>query len=212
MDKTKSPVGKKLLRKWLLAPLLEIKQREERLDAISFFQAPEHSPIFRELHQTIKFVKDAERILYRIRAVRASLMDWVKLFQTVVNVLKISELIQPFRSKHTIFKEIIDACTPNLLSISNEMYQIIDFDESKEQKRLVPRNGLDPRLDELKNTYNGLEAFLTELGEEELEKLSATPIYNIRCVYYPQVYKYSQIEQYFYIIILDWVSNCHTSV
>jgi DNA mismatch repair protein MSH5 len=187
MDKTKSPVGRKLLKRWFLSPILDRPKREERLDAIAFFQAPEHLPIFQELHQTIRFVKDVERILYRIKAVRASLMDWVKLFQSIVNVLKISELIQPFRSKHPIFNDILNGCTPDLLAISNEMYQMIDFDESKEQKRLVPREGIDSRLDELKNTYNGLEAFLTELGEEELEKLSAAPIYNIRCVYYPQV-------------------------
>lgn len=189
MDKTKSPVGKKLLKRWFLSPILDQKLRDERLDAITFFQAPEHLPIFRELHQTIKFVKDVERIMYRIRSVRASLADWVKLFQSIVNVLKISELIQPFRSKHPLFRDILSGCTQDLLAISNEMYQIIDFDESKEQKRLVPRDGIDSHLDELKNTYNGLEAFLTELGEEELEKLSASPIYNIRCVYYPQVRK-----------------------
>lgn len=180
-------MGKKLLRRWFLSPILSIPKREERLDVITFFLNLEQNDLFVELRQTVMHVKDIQQILRRIRAVRASLADWVKLFQTLVNVLKISELVRPFQSNLPIFQEILLRTTHDLLSLTTELYSTIDFDESREQKRLIPKEGFDGNLDKLRHTYNGLEGFLTELGEEELQKLSNTPIDNIRCVYYPQI-------------------------
>ena len=187
MDKTKSPVGRKLLKRWFLSPLLKLSPREARLNSIEFFLTPDHSHIVSELQESVKGIKDATQILIRIRAVRASLSDWVKLFQTLVNSLKISEIVQPLRDRLPVFDRIVCATTSNLLSLTAEMYSTIDFDQSKEQQRLIPRDGYDTKLDHLRHTYNGLEGFLTELGEEELEKLSFTPIENLRCVYYPQI-------------------------
>lgn len=36
----------------------------------------------------------------------------------------------------------------------------IDFDNSKKERRLIPKFGIDDKLDELRNVYDGLDSFL----------------------------------------------------
>jgi DNA mismatch repair protein MSH5 len=187
MDKTQSPLGKKLLRKWFLSPFLDLQKREDRLCAISFFYSREQHSLVTELRQTLRGVKDIQQILRRIRGVNAALTDWIKLFQTLVNILKIFEIVRPFQKDLPLFEEIAQKTTQNLLNLTTTLYSTIDFDESREQKRLIPKDGVNLCLDQLRQTYNSLEGFLTDLGEEELQKLSSTHIDNIRCVYYPQI-------------------------
>ena len=187
MDKTRSPIGKKLLRKWFLSPILDLETRKERLAGIRYFLNPDRLHIVSELQQSLKGVKDVMASLSRIKAVRATLTDWVKLFQTLVNSLKITEIVQILRNELPLFNRVTDTSTEDLLALATKMHTTIDFDESQEQKRLVPRDGFDSELDQMRHTYNGLEGFLTDLGEEELQKLSFTPIEDLRCVYYPQI-------------------------
>ena len=187
MDRTRSPIGKKLLRKWFLSPVLDLDKRKERLAGVRFFLNPDRVHIVSELQQSLKGVKDVMQCILRLKVVRASLSDWVKLFQTLVNSLKITEMVQSLRGEHPIFDRITNTATEELLALTTKMYSVLDFDESQEQKRLIPRDGFDPELDKMRHTYNGLEGFLTDLGEEELEKLSFTSIGDLRCVYYPQI-------------------------
>ena len=89
----------------------------------------------------------------------------------------------------------------NLVSLLNKT---IDFDCSRKEKRLIPKEGVDENLDELRSVYDGLDNFLvgsptprlhyfdsqylqTEFGKEEFNKYDHELIPAIKCVYYPQI-------------------------
>ncbi len=70
LDRTTTPMGARLLRQWLLAPLLEREAIEARLEAVS---ALVHDAIVREaLHEALDGVRDVERLAGKAAAGRAN--------------------------------------------------------------------------------------------------------------------------------------------
>ena len=61
MDKTISPMGARLLRKWVLLPLKSVKNVEERLDMVAFFIQEEE--IKTDLENHIRLIGDLERLI-----------------------------------------------------------------------------------------------------------------------------------------------------
>jgi DNA mismatch repair protein MutS len=77
LDQAVTPMGSRLLKKWLLKPLLNQQAIEQRLDAVEIFKtAIGHT---HALRQTVQRIGDIERIVGRIALRRATLHDYVSL-------------------------------------------------------------------------------------------------------------------------------------
>src|SRR6266446_1900327 len=73
IDATLTPMGKRLLRAWILRPSIDVKQINERLDAV---EANVHELIAREeLRRTLEGVLDLERLLSRVTLESANPRD-----------------------------------------------------------------------------------------------------------------------------------------
>ena len=64
IDLTKTPMGGRLLKKWLGQPLLDIKQLERRQQAVTWFQSPQRAEVISLLSK----LSDVERLINRVRA------------------------------------------------------------------------------------------------------------------------------------------------
>lgn len=53
----------------------------DRLDTVSYFLQPENFSLLSELQNSLKNIKELDRILVRIKGVRASINDWKNLHQ-----------------------------------------------------------------------------------------------------------------------------------
>jgi DNA mismatch repair protein MSH5 len=66
--------------------------------------------------------------------------------------------------------------------------QTVDFEESDMQHRTIAMQGVDPDLDNLKRTYDGLEDFLSQVATKlvsELPEWAAQYVQN--CIFFPQL-------------------------
>lgn len=66
--------------------------------------------------------------------------------------------------------------------------QTVDFAESELQHRTIVMQGVDPDLDNLKRTYDGLEDFLSQVAAKlvaELPEWAAQYVQN--CIFFPQL-------------------------
>tara|TARA_R110002050_G_scaffold84955_3_gene181309 strand:- start:2318 stop:3538 length:1221 start_codon:yes stop_codon:yes gene_type:complete len=189
LDKTSTTIGRKRLRQWFLTPSSDRELLSARLDLIEGFLAPERGSILNEVKLYLKQVKNAISICQRIRLVRSSLNDWVKLFRSLVNSLKIVEILRTCDDFDELqfLSKMFDPSCEDLLSLATELNYTVDFEQSQSENRLCPRDGFDDDLDHLRRLYNGLDSFLTELGTEEMELLSNTPIRTLKCCYFPQI-------------------------
>jgi len=81
LDKTLTPMGGRLFKKWLSAPLRRLKPIQQRLEAVdALFHSADAR---RQLQEILQSIGDMERILSRIAANRAIPRDYVLLSHTL---------------------------------------------------------------------------------------------------------------------------------
>lgn len=78
---------------------------------------------------------------------------------------------------------------PNeLRRVGEKIATTIDFQQSKEARRTCVMQGVDPRLDELKRNYDGLEHFLNEVAAQLIVTIPEwARQYVQNCIFYPQI-------------------------
>ena len=72
LDNTQSPLGRKLLRTWILRPLVKETDIAVRTEGVRFFVSPGSINLVATLQKQLKQVKDVPRMMLRLRQVRNS--------------------------------------------------------------------------------------------------------------------------------------------
>ena len=77
LDGCVTPMGSRLIREWILRPLIDKKNIEKRLDAVEAFTNDQMTMI--ETREALQCVKDIERIITRLNRFHSQLADDTKL-------------------------------------------------------------------------------------------------------------------------------------
>lgn len=171
MDETKTPMGSRLLARWLLKPLRNQTSVQERQGAIACL-LPSHYKIFQK---ALSGIGDIERILTRIAFKSARPRDLVHLRETLLIIPELkTELIRlhcSLQQKQSQQSSILQQVT----------HQLTDFSmlSALLQKALVEcppvilrdggviASGYDPELDELRSLSEDCSRFLLEMEQKE---------------------------------------------
>lgn len=86
LDRTKTPFGKRLLRKWITRPLLSKEAIDERLSAVTELVERANSPALIKLRAVLQGLPDLERGITRIHLGRASPDELVRVLQGFVKI------------------------------------------------------------------------------------------------------------------------------
>lgn len=87
LDQTTTPMGGRLLRQWLLAPLTDLTAIGERLDAVEYLR--EHPGLRHDVEVELKPIGDLERLNGRLAAARVTPRDVAGLAVTLERVARI---------------------------------------------------------------------------------------------------------------------------
>ncbi|KAB8291251.1 hypothetical protein EYC80_009938 [Monilinia laxa] len=194
-----TPQGRQRLRKMFLRPSIEISVIEERLWTIGTFLNPENQPFLLKIHKSLKSVKDIRTVVIHLqkgasgsfgkaKSIKKGVWGSIRSFS--FHSLKILEALRGLAGNKTmIARKFFDETRPNeLLGIGQFITQTIDFERSAEQHRITVRQGVDPELDAMKRTYDGMESFLTEVQRKMTDDLPEwARQYIENCIYFPQL-------------------------
>lgn len=165
LDKTISPMGARLLKRWIAFPLKDVKPINERQRVVEyFFQHPDFKDL---LHQNITYIGDLERIISKVAVGRINPREVVQLkvalqaiepiktacAQTANPVLQ--RIADQLNTCRVISEKIEDEINPDPPSIIN--------------KGAVIKSGLDADLDELRLLAHSGKAFLQKIQDRESE-------------------------------------------
>lgn len=166
IDKTITPMGARLLKRWLVFPLKDKKPIDERLDIVEYyFREPEFRDIVDEqLHR----IGDLERIISKVAAARVSPRELVQLkiaLQAIEPIKKACE-----ESSNEVIKSIgarLDSCADISSRIARE---IVPEPPLLLNKGGVVADGVNEQLDELRAiAYHGKD-YLMQLQQRESER------------------------------------------
>lgn len=166
VDRTLTAMGARLLKRWMVFPLKDRKPIEERLDVVEYyFREPE----FRELvEEQLHMIGDLERIIAKVAAGRVSPRELVQLKLALQAVEPIKVACEA--SSNAVLKQIgaqLDCCADIRDRIARE---IVPEPPLMLNKGGVVAEGVDARLDELREiAYNGKD-YLLQLQQRESER------------------------------------------
>ena len=182
LDLTRTPMGGRLLRRWLGQPLLDLDSLERRLDSVEYFV--ESGFCRSRSREILADVADLERILGRIQAETASPRDLVALHLG----LNLAGSLQGILDESTA--GAIEGLRSRLTPVSGPA-DLIEGAISSEPSGAVGeggviREGFSPELDEIRAGSRDARSFIASLEQRERDR---TGIRNLR-VGYNQVFGY----------------------
>jgi DNA mismatch repair protein MutS len=173
LDHTRCPAGSRLLRRWVLAPLLKVDDIRARQDAVEEL-VHAGSPL-EEIESLLGRIGDMERISSRIALERANARDLVALR----NWLGVAPLVkQALGSARAALlariREGIEDFTPETTDIANTL---VDDPPMATSEGGMIRPGANPELDELRSLSSDTKGFIARMQETERQR---TGIPNLR--------------------------------
>ena len=186
LDKTVTPMGARLMRRWLVFPLRDAKAIDNRLDVVdSFFREPELRSV---VDDGLRRVGDLERIISKVAAGRVSPREVVQL-RTALEALgpvKAACLASSCDGLRRI-GDNISLCTSLVGRIGRE---VCDDPPQLVSKGGVIKAGVSAELDELRQISSGGKEYLLKIQERETEATGITSLkigYNNVFGYYLEV-------------------------
>ena len=172
LDKTTSPMGARLLRRWIVFPLKEAKAIEERLNVVeNFFREPELKTL---LTQQLSLIGDLERIISKAAVGRITPREVVQLKVALTAIEPIKEAF--LASGNQSLREIgekLDPCTNIRDRIEKE---IVADPPVLMSKGGYIRKQVDSELDDLRTiAYYGKD-YLMQLQQRESERTGITSL------------------------------------
>lgn len=166
IDKTVSPMGSRLLKRWLALPLKNSSSINERLNAVEFFV--KNSELRDDLFSSLNEVGDLERLISKVAAFKINPRELVHLKRSLKLILDVKEKIQS--TSNTSLQKIADQLNPCQLMIDRLETELSEDAPVNVLKGNVIAKGVNAELDELRDiAYNGKD-YLLQIQQREIEK------------------------------------------
>lgn len=186
LDSTTTPMGARLLKRWIVFPLKEEKAINDRLDIVeSFFRKPDDRLIIGE---QLGLIGDLERIISRASVGRVSPREVVQLKTALMAIVPIKKIFA--ESDNVQLRDIaerLDPCAELSGRIGNEIEQNPPVLVNKGG---VIRDGFNAELDELRKiAYSGKD-YLLQIQQREIDETGIASLkigYNNVFGYYLEV-------------------------
>lgn len=176
IDRTLSPMGARLLRRWLLFPLKDPVEINRRLDVVDyFFRHPDDREDVREL---LGRIGDLERLAAKVSAGRVNPREIMQLANSLELIGPLKKICE--RSDLDSLRSIGEQLNPCESICAAIKATIIPDPPTALNRGPVICEGVDPELDELREiAYRGKD-YLVRLQQREIE---ATGIPSLKVAY-----------------------------
>ena len=166
LDKTVSPMGSRLLKRWIALPLKDIAPINERLDVVEYYLK---KPEFREEIEThLGHIGDLERIISKVAVGRVSPREMVQLKIALTAIHPIKDLCSA--THETPLLKIAEQLNPCDIIRKRIETEIISEPASMISRGQVIASGVSEELDELRNIRTSGKDFLIRIQQRESER------------------------------------------
>ncbi|MGE3343918.1 MAG: DNA mismatch repair protein MutS, partial [Vicinamibacterales bacterium] len=188
IDRTMTSMGGRMVRAWLIRPLVNLARIQDRLDAVEDFAF--HATERAKLRDLLKGMHDLERLVARASLGTAGPRDLVALRQSLSLLPRLRAILAPLQA-------------PLILSLLAELDDLVDLRDAIEQTLVdeppaiareggVIRDGLDAEIDELRTISRGGKSAIAAMEEAERARTGIPSLkvrYNRVFGYYIEVTK-----------------------
>ena len=186
LDKTATPMGARLMRKWVVLPLKELESIKRRLSAVETLVKDQD--LFDKITHPLRQVPDLERLISKVAVGRINPREMVQLKKALKHTIPIkNSLSSSSNTEMKAFADQINICELLLERIEKELKEELPM--LTHQGGLI-KDGINQELDELRQiAYKGKD-YLLKLQQREVEKTGISSLkiaYNKVFGYYLEV-------------------------
>ena len=211
LNRTSTPMGARRLRDWLSQPLSSLEKIQKRQDAVAQFI--QNSTTLDQFRESLKEVRDLERMISRLSIGSGNARDLVQLHGALLQIPNIRIMINQVQCVNnatapslndSIFNEKESNESPLLLSqLGNLLHDVPEVTELISLSIVaeppvalkeggIIRKGFNPALDKLRTGATEGKDWIAKLQQEEIEKTGITSLkvrYNSVFGYFIEVTK-----------------------
>ena len=159
IDRTKTPMGERALRRWLERPLLEVGRVRQRLEAVDTL-VPDYM-LREEVREHLGGIPDVERIATRIVRLSASPNDLLSLRGALEAIGPLKQTLAPAAEESSLVARVLEA-----MEEPPGVRELIAAAISEESGEII-RAGYSAELDEAREFRDGAHEWLTRFEAEE---------------------------------------------
>lgn len=172
IDHTISPMGGRMLRRWVAFPLKHIKPIQDRQSVVKcLMEKPESATI---LTQALGQIGDLERLISKVAVGRINPREMVQLHYALEAIKPIKEMCELVGNTH--LKNIAEQLNPCPLISARIAREINDNPPAMLNKNGIIRDGVDAELDELRMLSTSSKDYLLKLQQREIESTGITSL------------------------------------
>ncbi|MBN2807625.1 MAG: DNA mismatch repair protein MutS [Prolixibacteraceae bacterium] len=172
IDKTLTPMGARMLRRWISFPLKNVQAINKRLNAVAcFIDQPE---LKEQIEEQIREIGDLERLISKVAVQRINPREVVQLKIALQAIAPIREFCaQSGNDMLEQFAEQLNPCAKIAERIERELYP---DPPNQVVKGNTIANGIHPELDELREIKQSGKHYLLKMQEREIAKTGITSL------------------------------------
>ncbi len=163
IDTTVSPMGARLLKRWMLMPLNDFSKINERLNTVEYLI--KETDLRTKLTQHIKQAGDVERLVSKVPLKKINPREVLQ----IAKGLQQTDAIKSFceNSTNEYLKRLGDSLNPCKYILEKISKEIVENPPALANKGGMIASGINEELDSLKNIANGGKDYLIELQQKE---------------------------------------------
>ncbi len=163
LDNTVSPMGARLLKRWIVLPLKDVRKINERLDLVEFFI--KETDVRNRVSHYIKQCGDIERLVSKIPLRKTGPREVMHIAKGLQHIESIKKLCADTGNDY--LKRMADALNPCHYIYEKIAREITEHPPAAALKGGVIREGIHADLDELRKIASGGKDYLVSLQQKE---------------------------------------------
>lgn len=166
LDKTVSPMGARMLKRWIVLPLMDIRRIEERLDLTTHLIT--ETDTRNALQQHIRACGDIERLAAKVPLRKVNPRELLQLARALQHIEQVRSIGQA--SSNDYLRRLCDALNPCPYITEKILREIHEQAPVNPAKGGVIAAGVHPELDELRDIASGGKNHLNDIQQREAER------------------------------------------
>jgi DNA mismatch repair protein MutS len=186
IDTTVTPMGSRLLKRWLALPLKQLDLINERLEVVNYFGT--HTSLQNDLIAQFKEIGDLERLISKVAAGKINPRELVQL-KRALNLIESIKSVTSTCENHSLQK-IAEQLNPCLLMRDRLQNELNEEAPVLLNKGNVISKGVNAELDELRAIAFSGKDYLLQIQQREVERTGISSLkvsYNNVFGYYLEV-------------------------
>lgn len=172
LDHTQTPMGARLLKRWVILPLFDLPKINQRLELVEFFI--KEQALCKDMVHHIRQIGDMERLISKVPLKKVNPREVLQLAKGLQQVQAIQQLCQA--SGHPVLEQMAQQIEP-CIALQERINQSIDENApAVAAKGGMICNGVHEELDSLRTISRNGKEYLLSIQQKEIQQTGITTL------------------------------------